>query len=191
MEDIIIQELRESVEVKKATESLVGEIAEAAQAVIDALKAGSKVILFGNGGSAADTQHIACELVGRFGRERPALPAVALTTDTSVLTAVGNDTGFENIFARQVEALAKAGDVAIAISTSGSSPDVLKAVEVAREKGCKVVGFTGKNGKKLADLADLAVVIPSDETPRIQEAHITIGHIICRLVEEEIFGKKK
>lgn len=192
MEDIIVRELKESIGVKRAiAEGMAGEIAEAARMVIDALRAGGKVILFGNGGSAADAQHIACELVGRFGRERPALPAIALTTDTSVLTAVGNDIGFENIFARQVEALANSGDVAIAISTSGSSPDVIKAVGVAREKGCKVIGFTGKNGQKLAGLADLAIVVPSDKTPRIQEAHITIGHIICRLVEEEIFGKKK
>ncbi len=190
MEDIIVRELKESIEVKRAiAEGMAGEIAEAARMVIDALRAGGRVILFGNGGSAADAQHIACELVGRFGRERPALPAIALTTDTSVLTAVGNDIGFENIFARQVEALANSGDVAIAISTSGSSPDVIKAVGVAREKGCKVIGFTGKNGQKLAGLADLAIVVPSDKTPRIQEAHITIGHIICRLVEEEIFGK--
>jgi len=148
--------------------------------------AGSKVLLFGNGGSAADAQHIAAEFVGRYEKERRALPAIALTTDTSALTALANDYHFDRVFSRQVEALAAAGDCLIAISTSGNSPNVISAVMTARRIGCKVIGLTGAGGKKLASLCDAAVMVPSHRTARIQEAHIAIAHYWCELIDSEI-----
>lgn len=176
--------LVESIAVKQR---LLAEQAEAIQTagqmLADALMAGCKVLLFGNGGSAADAQHIAAEFVGRFDRERRALPALALTTDTSILTAIGNDYNFEHVFVRQVEALAKQGDVVIAISTSGKSPNVLAGVMAARRCGCRSIALTGANGKQLASICDVAVLVPSSRTARIQEAHITIGHLWCEMVD--------
>lgn len=151
--------------------------------ILETVRSGNKILICGNGGSAADAQHIAAEFVGRYETERRALPAIALTTDTSALTALANDYGFEKIFARQVEALAAGGDCLIAISTSGNSPNVLAAVMEARRKGCKVIGMTGSKGKKLASLCDASVMVPSERTARIQEAHITIAHIWCEMVD--------
>ncbi|SMC10149.1 D-sedoheptulose 7-phosphate isomerase [Nitratiruptor tergarcus] len=150
----------------------------------EALKNQKKIMLCGNGGSAADAQHIAAELVGRFKKERRGLPAIALTTDTSALTAIGNDYGYAQVFARQVEALGKRGDVLIAISTSGESENVLRAVEVARAQECKVIGLLGKDGGRIKDLCDTSIVVPVHDTPRIQEMHILIGHILCALIDE-------
>jgi len=153
--------------------------------VTEALQRGNKILLFGNGGSAADAQHIAAELTGRFKSERVPLPGIALTTDTSALTAIGNDYGFDQVFARQLAALAKEGDVAVGISTSGNSLNVLYALETAKELGCKAVGLSGKGGGKMNDICDLNIVVPSDDTARIQEMHILIGHILCQLVDNE------
>ena len=156
--------------------------------VLETLKSGGKVLLCGNGGSAGDAQHIATEIVCRYETERKAYPAIALTTDTSLLTAISNDFSFEDVFSRQIEGLANAGDLLIAISTSGNSPNVIKAVMTARNLGCKTVGLTGKKGKKLAALCDACVMVPSGRTSRIQEAHITIGHIWCELVDKELLA---
>lgn len=189
MEQFIIRQLEESIEVKRLVrESLVSQIAQAAGQVIEAYRKGAKVLLLGNGGSAADAQHIAAELIGRFERERRPLPAIALPANTSSVTAVANDYGYEFTFARQVEALAQEGDVVIAISTSGDSPNVLEAVKAAQENGTKTIGLSGRGGGKLRELAELCITVPSDSTPRIQEAHIAIGHIVCSLVEREMFG---
>jgi len=183
----IANRLEESAQVKKAVaKNMVSEIGRMVNFIITAYKAGGKVVLFGNGGSAADAQHIACELVGRFMLKRQAFPALALTTNTSTLTAVANDCGYETVFSRQVEALVDEKDVVIGISTSGDSPNVLEAIKLAKTKGAKTIGLTGGNGGKLAAVADLVLIVPSDSTPRIQEAHITIGHIVCELVEREL-----
>ncbi len=163
-------------------------VAALAQAICDALGGGNKVLLFGNGGSAADAQHIAAEFVGRFQKERRALPAVALSTDTSILTCVGNDFGFNKIFARQVQALGRPGDIAIAISTSGNSPNVLEAVQTANEMGLVTVGLTGKDGGKLGAMVEHHLNVPHSSTARVQEVHITIGHILCQLVDEHLKG---
>ena len=163
--------------------SYEANILQCAELILQTLQAGNKVLLCGNGGSAADAQHIAAELVGRYESERVGLPAIALTTDTSALTALANDYSFERVFARQVEALAVEGDLLIAISTSGSSPNVIAAVMSARKRGSKVLGMTGANGKKLASLCDACLMIPFDRTARIQEAHITIAHIWCEMIE--------
>ena len=163
-------------------------IAEMAGMLADTLKEGGKLLVMGNGGSAADAQHFAAEIVGRFKLERRALPAVALSTDTSILTAIGNDYGFEAIFSRQVEALAAPGDMVVGISTSGNSPNVLKAFQVARQRGCCIVGLLGRDGGSIKDACSLALVVPSDDTPRIQEGHIAIIHIVCDLVEKALFG---
>jgi D-sedoheptulose 7-phosphate isomerase len=192
MKETVIREIEESIEVKKAAaRNLADDITAAARTVIDAYKAGNKVLLAGNGGSAADAQHIAAELTGRFLKEREALPAIALTTDTSILTAVSNDYGFEYTFSRQIEALGKKGDVLMAITTSGSSTNILKAIETAHAKNMHVIILTGKNGASLQNKRDMVITVPSDKTPRIQEAHITIEHIICYLVEEALFGIKE
>ncbi|MFT3745252.1 MAG: D-sedoheptulose 7-phosphate isomerase [Pyrinomonadaceae bacterium] len=163
-----------------------GPIDDCARLLIETFKAGKKVLICGNGGSAADAQHIAAEFVGRYETERRALPSIALTTDTSALTALANDYDFERIFARQVDALATDGDCLIAISTSGNSRNVIAAVMAARNRGCSVIGMTGTNGKKLASLSDACVLVPSDRTARIQEVHITIAHIWCEMVDEWI-----
>ncbi len=190
MREVVIRELEESASIKREmAKNLADVIADAAQVILDAYRAGGKVLLIGNGGSAADAQHIAAELVGRFRLEREGLPAIALTTNTSSLTALANDYGYEAIFSRQLEALASSKDVLIAITTSGTSTNILKAVETARSRGLKVIALTGVNGGKLKDMADLTITVPSADTARIQEAHITIGHIICHLVEKELFGK--
>ena len=187
MDSEIGKRLEESAQVKKAmAKSMVSQIEQMANFIIAAYKAGGKVVLFGNGGSAADAQHIAGELVGQFKLRRQAFPAIALTTNTSVLTAVANDYGYNTVFSRQIEALVNKKDVVIGISTSGNSPNVIEAIEMAKGKGAKTIGLTGGNGGKLAEAADLALIVPSDTVPRIQEAHITIGHIICEMVEREL-----
>ncbi len=171
-------------------DSYEANITECADLIFETFRAGKKVLLCGNGGSAADAQHIAAELVGRYESERIGLPAIALTTDTSALTALANDYSFERIFARQVEALAVDGDLLIAISTSGNSPNVIAAVMTARSRGCQVLGMTGANGKKLASLCDACLIIPSERTARIQEAHITIAHIWCEMIEARYTNDK-
>lgn len=189
----IIDSLNESSETKlKIKDQLADEILKAVDILVSAYKDGNKLLLCGNGGSAADCQHIATELMIRLSHhiQRPALPAVALTTDTSNLTAGGNDIGFENVFARNVEGLGNRGDVLLAISTSGNSPNVVKAVEMAHSKGMIVFGFLGGNGGKLKSVVDLPLVVPSSNTQRIQEGHITIAHIICELVEDKLFDDK-
>jgi D-sedoheptulose 7-phosphate isomerase len=165
-------------------EANADRVVAVARRMADSLRRGGKILFFGNGGSAADAQHLAAEFVNRFLRQRGALAAIALTTDTSTLTSIGNDLGFDQVFARQVEALGRPGDVAVAISTSGSSPNVLRAVEAARRLGCITVALTGGTGGALAAAADEAFVVPSAETPRIQETHITLGHALCGLVED-------
>ena len=183
----ITKRLEESAQVKRAiAESNISEIEHIVNLIITAYKTGGKVVLFGNGGSAADAQHLAGELVGKFMLERQALPAIALTTNTSTLTAMANDRGYETVFSRQVEALVNEKDVVIGISTSGNSPNVIEAMKAAKIKGAKTIGLTGSNGGKLAEVADLVLTVPSDSTPRIQEAHITIGHVVCELVEREL-----
>lgn len=178
----------DSIAVKQAVlDQMVGESAEAAEWVAETLRRGNKLLLFGNGGSAADSQHIAAEFIGRFERERRALPAIALTTDTSILTALTNDYSGEIVFARQVEALGNAGDLVIAYSTSGNSPNVLAGIRAARAKGLRVVGFTGEGGGEMAELCDLTLRVPSRRTSRIQEAHITISHAICEAVDSALF----
>lgn len=161
-------------------------VAQAAQLIINAMRDGHKLLLFGNGGSAADAQHIAAELAFRMGRNRRALPALALTTDTSLLTAIGNDTSFDYVFARQIEAHGQAGDVALAISTSGNSPNVVAAVKQAREQGLVTIGLLGNTGGALAAMVDLALIVPHADTPRIQEVHITVSHILCQLIEDAL-----
>jgi D-sedoheptulose 7-phosphate isomerase len=184
IEDII----NESIFVKENTLQSQGEvIINIAKAIITCLKKGGKVMFCGNGGSAADSQHLAAELVGRFQKNRKALAAIALTTDTSLITAVANDFGFENIFSRQVEALAGKNDILVAISTSGNSPNVIAAAKLAKKMKIKTVSFTGCDGGKLARLTGLSLIVPSHNTARVQETHITIGHVICQLVEDEIF----
>ncbi len=167
----------------KTKELLQHDIQKACQMAVNCIKKGNKILIFGNGGSAADAQHIAAELTGRYKCERQGLPAIALTTDTSALTAIGNDYGFEKIFARQVEALASRGDLIWGISTSGNSENVLKAFEMAKKLGCQTLGLSGKGGGKMNKNCDLNIVIPSDDTPRIQEMHILIGHIVCQAVD--------
>ena len=162
------------------------DIERSGQLVCDALANGKKVLICGNGGSAADAQHIAAELVGRYEKDRQSFPAIALTTDTSALTAVSNDYGFDEVFARQVAGLAQSGDVLVAISTSGRSQNVLNAVQKARETGCLTIALTGEGGEPLASACDVAVVVPAQRTSRIQEAHITIGHLWCEMVDEMI-----
>jgi D-sedoheptulose 7-phosphate isomerase len=187
----ISESLTESSETKlKIIDECSEDIISASELIIDAFRNGNKLLLCGNGGSAADCQHIAAELVIRMSHKikRPALPAIALTTDTSYLTAGGNDIGFENVFARGVEGLGSAGDVLLAISTSGNSGNVIKAVEMAKSKGMKTIGFLGGNGGKLKLIVDKPIVIPSSNVQRIQEGHITVAHIICEIIEEELYG---
>jgi len=182
--DAVSTSISEHRRVFAAFENAVGNaIRNAAELISSTFSSGGKVLICGNGGSAADAQHIAAEFVGRYETERIALPAIALTTDTSALTALANDYDFERIFARQVEALGREGDCLIAISTSGNSPNVLAAVMAARSLGIKIIGFTGAHGKRLAGLSDIAIMVPSERTARIQEGHITAGHIICELID--------
>jgi D-sedoheptulose 7-phosphate isomerase len=172
--------------IAKVSEDLSEKIIQIAEAISNALKCGNKVLIMGNGGSAADSQHFAAELVGRYLVERRGLPAIALTTDTSILTAVGNDYGFDHIFSRQVQALAEVGDIVIGLSTSGHSKNVLKAFHSADKIGCKTIGLLGRDGGAIRDAANLALVIEENETPYIQEAHGAILHLICALVEEDV-----
>ena len=181
--------LREGAELRLSlVDTCAPAIVAAGEAIIACFQRGGKLLLFGNGGSAADAQHIAAEFVGRFVRERRSLPAIALTTDTSALTAIGNDYGYEHVFARQIEGLGQAGDIALAISTSGRSPSVLRAVEAARVLGMTTIGLTGGDGGPLAQAVDIAIVVPPAKTARIQECHLAIEHILCELVEETLFG---
>src|SRR6266550_9072631 len=180
--------LRQSLEehlqaLNSVLESGLANVESSGRVICDALATGNKVLLCGNGGSAADAQHIAAELVGRYEQERRSFPAIALTTDTSALTALSNDYGYEEVFARQLQGLAVAGDLLIAMSTSGKSPNVIKAAEKARAIGCRVIGLAGCSGEPLASHCDIAVVVPSDRTSRVQEAHITIGHLWCEMVD--------
>ena len=175
----------------RVAETLSGEILEAAQTIRDRLASGGKLLLMGNGGSAADSQHIAAELIGRFKKERAAIPAIALTVDSSSLTALGNDYGFETIFSRQIEALATAKDAVIGISTSGNSQNVIRALNLARNMGAATIGLVGHGGGDMKDCVDICIVVPSDDTARIQEVHITIGHIICEIIEQDLTHEKK
>ena len=185
MEQKIKNILSESIKAKEALlKDCPGVIVKIVNLIVDSIKNGGKVIIFGNGGSAADSQHIAAELVGRFKKERAALPAIALTTNTSSITAIGNDYGYNLTFARQLEAIAKKPDVAIGISTSGNAENVNQAIIKAKSLGLVTVGLTGRGGGKLGKNADIALKAPSDNTPRIQEIHIAVGHIICELVED-------
>jgi len=180
----IAREIQESISVKTELGRVAAEkIAEAAAAIVACLRAGRKLIAFGNGGSASDAQHMVAELVGRYAVKRQALAAIALTTNSSSLTAIANDFGFEEIFARQLEALAKPQDLVLAISTSGNSPNVLRALETAKVLGLKKIGLTGNDGGKLRDLVDVCLIVPSSSTPRIQEAHTLVIHILCGIVE--------
>lgn len=174
---------------QKILRTQIPAIEEFARIIIEALGAGNKILFCGNGGSASDAQHLAAEFVGRYETERRALPAIALTTDTSALTAVANDYGFERVFSRQVEALGNSGDILIAISTSGNSPNVNAAVMAARRLGLKTLGLTGVGGKKLASLCDFSIMIPAERTARIQEAHIAVGHIVCELVDKNFAAR--
>jgi D-sedoheptulose 7-phosphate isomerase len=183
----ITQRLEESARIKRSlAQNNLAEIERMALLIIEAYKRGGKVVLFGNGGSAADAQHIAGELLGKFLLKRKALPAIALTTNSSTLTAIANDSGYGAVFSRQVEALVTGKDVVIGISTSGESPSVIEALKTAKSIGATTIVLTGKNSSRLIEFADLVLAVPSDITPRIQEAHITIGHIVCELVEREL-----
>ncbi len=187
MRDRIKDIFLESIQIKEELlHKSIGQIIEITDLIIDALKKNGKAILFGNGGSASDSQHIAAELVGRFKRDRTALAALSLTTNTSVLTSLANDYGYEAVFSKQVEALGQKNDVIIGISTSGKAKNVAAGIKQAKKMGLKTVALTGGDGGELAKLADLSLIVPSSVTARIQEAHITIGHIICELVEEAL-----
>lgn len=188
MKETVIKELDENINTTKAiSKNLSDIIVNASKIIIDCYRNGGKIILMGNGGSAADAQHIAAEFIGRFKLERSPLPAIAMTTNTSIITALANDYGYDTVFNRQLEALASNKDVIIVISTSGNSPNISNAADFAKTKNIKVIGMTGMNGGKLKDLTDIIIKVPSDNTPRIQEAHITIGHIICNIVERGLF----
>ena len=194
MQDFIAGELRKTASVigaLVADAELARTIETVARLCVKALRDGNKLLLAGNGGSAADAQHLAAELVSRFYFDRPGLAAVALTTDTSALTAIGNDYGFERLFSRQVDALGRKGDVFIGLSTSGNSPNILKALDEARLKGLVTVGLTGQGGGRMAALCDHCLRMPSSETPRIQEGHIVVGHTVCALIEREMFTPPK
>ena len=187
MREKISKDIQDSIAVKQTVlKDLVPQIEKASVAIIDCLKKGNKVLFFGNGGSAADAQHLAAEIVGRYEKERKGYPSIALTTDTSILTAVGNDYGFDTIFTRQIEALGKPGDVAYAISTSGNSKNVLLAVKKAKSLGLVTIGITGKSGGELAKSVDISINVSDPKTARIQESHLMIGHIICERVDEAL-----
>ncbi len=188
MESEIITILDESIKVKERIKKLTPIIAKISKKIINAYKNKKKVVLFGNGGSAADAQHIAAEFVGKFYKDRDSLPSLAFHTNTSVLTAIANDFGYDLVFERQVSSFVEEGDIAIGISTSGNSPNVIKGLLKAKEKGAVTIGFTGEKPSKVEEIVDLCLKIPSSDTPRIQEGHITVGHIICYLVEKELFG---
>lgn len=191
MQSIIKFEFEEHLKTSQATFESIGHSVEvAAKLCLDCLKNGNKILLFGNGGSAADAQHIAAELVGRYKTERKGLAAIALTTDTSALTAISNDYGYDCVFDRQVEALANKGDVAIGISTGGSSANVASALKLAKDLDCKTIGFSGRGGGEMNELCDINIVVPAQATARIQEMHIVIGHTICHLIDLEFSEAK-
>jgi D-sedoheptulose 7-phosphate isomerase len=189
MKDKILKAFEESINVKEkfAEEKNLDKIIEVAKAIANAFNDGKKLILFGNGGSSTDASHIAAEFTNRFKKDRPGLPAIALNTDMAVITSIANDYDFSEVFAKQLKALANEGDIVIAISTSGNSPNILKAMDVAKKKKLTTIAFTGLKGEKLASKATYTFIVPSDNTPRIQETHITLGHIICQMVEEILF----
>jgi D-sedoheptulose 7-phosphate isomerase len=192
MKERVIQAFQESAEVKRRfVQEHADRIVQVARLMVQAFRDGGKVLLFGNGGSSTDASHIAAELVGRYSRDRMPLPAIALATDMAALTSIANDYDFAEIFARQVQAHGRKGDIAIAISTSGSSPNVLKAVEAAKARGLITVAWTGARGGKLASMVDYPFVVPSTVTARIQESHITLGHILCELIEEGLFASPR
>ena len=191
MKNYIKEQIKLSYETKQTIykdEELLERIVDVAQKCVELYRTDKKTILAGNGGSAADAQHIAAELVGRYGFDRPSIPSLALTTDTSNLTAIGNDYGYDQVFSRQLQGMGQNGDIFIGISTSGNSKNIINAFEVAKEKNIFTVALVGKDGGEMARLADIALVIPSNSTPRIQESHILIGHILCDIIEKEIFG---
>ncbi|MCP9455757.1 MAG: D-sedoheptulose 7-phosphate isomerase [Nitrospira sp.] len=189
MKESVLQAFADSARVKEQfARDYADRIAQVARLMADAFRQGKKVLLFGNGGSATDAAHIAAEFVGRYMRNRHPLPAIALATDIAAITCIANDFGYDELFARQVRAHGQKGDIAIAISTSGNSPNVLKGVEAAREGGLITVGWTGATGGKLASLVDYPFLVPSTVTSRIQESHITLGHVLCELVEEQLLG---
>jgi D-sedoheptulose 7-phosphate isomerase len=191
MENYIKQQIKDSFLVKQRIYediTLVNNIKKVAILCVNLYKKGFKTILAGNGGSAADAQHIAAELVGRYGFDRDSIPSLALTTDTSNLTAIGNDYGYDKIFSRQLFSMGQNGDLFIGISTSGNSQNIIEAFDIAKQKGIITVALVGKDGGKMANMADISLIIPSNETPRIQEAHILIGHILCDIIEKELFS---
>lgn len=193
MLSVIQSQIESSIQVKQALLSdrfLLQQVADAAELITKAYQNGGKTLLAGNGGSAADAQHIAAELVGRYYFNRPSIPSIALTTDTSIITAVSNDYGYDELFARQVQGYGQAGDVFIGISTSGNSANILKALEACKQKQIKTIVFTGKTGGKMGAVADICIKVPSTDTPRIQESHILIGHILCYLIEDGLFAGK-
>jgi len=190
MKKQIKAEIKESIKVKQlVSQKLTDKIETAAKLMIDALADGNKILFMGNGGSAADAQHLAAELIGRYKKERKSYAAIALSTDSSILTCLANDYSFDSVFARQIEGLAKYGDIVFGISTSGNSKNVLNAFKQAKKVGCKTIALLGCDGGKIKKESDLAIVIPSKDTPRIQESHITIGHILCNLIEQELSSR--
>ena len=190
MENIILKRFKESSDVKtRFLKENLAKLLDVIKLVSHTFESGNKLFFFGNGGSAADAQHMAAEFVNRYIMNRPPLPAIALTTDTSILTSVSNDFAFSEIFAKQLRALGKERDVAIGITTTGNSPNIIKAFEVAKEMGMKTVAFTGNDGGAIVKMVDFSLVVPSTSTPRIQEAHILIGHILCEMVEHSLFFK--
>jgi D-sedoheptulose 7-phosphate isomerase len=191
MKNYIKNQIKKSYETKQAiyeNEELLNTILEVTKLCVELYRGSKKTILAGNGGSAADAQHIAAELVGRYAFDRPSIPSLALTTDTSNLTAIGNDYGYDKVFSRQLEGMGQEGDIFIGISTSGNSINIINAFESAKEKGITTVALVGRDGGEMAKIADYAIIVPSDSTPRIQESHILIGHIICDIIEKEIFA---
>ncbi|MBC7322945.1 MAG: D-sedoheptulose 7-phosphate isomerase [Acetomicrobium sp.] len=189
----IEEQINDSIELKKMllSDDLLGCVKMAAELIILAYEGGGKVLFCGNGGSAADAQHLAAELVGRFKRERKALPAMALHANTSALTAIANDYDYSDVFVRQIEAFGRPGDVLVGLSTSGKSANVLKALDYAKKKGLKTIGFTGRKADTMSSLCDVLLSVPSEDTPRIQEVHMLWGHIICGLVEDGLFNERK
>tara|TARA_B110000858_G_scaffold187744_1_gene232442 strand:+ start:458 stop:1024 length:567 start_codon:yes stop_codon:yes gene_type:complete len=185
MKNIIINEFEEHIKAANLLFSLTDSVAKSASLCIDCLKKGGKILIFGNGGSAADAQHIAAELVGRYKTNRKGLHAIALTTDSSSITSIGNDFGYSHIFDRQLGAIAQQGDVAIGISTSGKSENVISALKLASELNCTTIGFSGKDGGEMSKVCNVNIIAPSNDTPRIQEMHILIGHTICHLIDQE------
>ena len=192
MKNFVTNQIKKSIEIKQQileNKDILETILKVGEVLVEVYKNGNKLLIAGNGGSAADAQHIAGELVSKFYFDRPALPAIALTTDTSIITAIGNDYGYEKLFSRQIEANGVKGDVFLGISTSGNSKNVIEGLKIAKEKGLITIGLTGESGGKMKELCDYCICVPSNETPRIQESHLLVGHILCSIIEEAIFGK--